>query len=66
MQRCFDDDGFDFATAKTRDGPSLRPRHNGYMGFQSAASARLNAGLIDKDASAAIIADLNRLYRESQ
>ncbi|MBK8084881.1 MAG: carbohydrate ABC transporter substrate-binding protein [Devosia sp.] len=59
-------DGFYRDTRATLEGAFLRPRHNGYMGFQSAASARLNAGLIDGEPAATVIADLNRLYRESQ
>lgn len=59
-------DGFYTDTRKTLEGAWVRPRHNGYMGFQSAASARLNAGLIGRDNAATIVADLNRLYRESQ
>src|SRR5690606_21654970 len=52
-------------TRKTLEGAYLRPRHNGYMAFQDAASKRLNAGLIDREAPAAILADINRLFRES-
>jgi multiple sugar transport system substrate-binding protein len=53
------------ATRKTLDGAWLRPRHRGYMAFQDAAGRRLNAGLIGREAPAAIVADLNRLFRES-
>lgn len=59
-------DGFYRDTRATLEGAFLRPRHDGYMGFQAAASARLNAGLIEGEAAATVIADLNRLYRESQ
>ncbi|SER47013.1 carbohydrate ABC transporter substrate-binding protein, CUT1 family [Faunimonas pinastri] len=53
------------ATRETLEGSYLRPRHNGYMPFQHAASERLNAGLKAREDGAAVIADLNRLYRES-
>ena len=59
-------DGFYRDTRATLEGAFLRPRHDGYMGFQAAAAARLNAGLIEGEAAATVIADLNRLYRESQ
>lgn len=52
-------------TRATLDGAWMRPRHNGYMAFQEAASNRLNAGLIEHHAPAAIVADLNNLFRES-
>jgi multiple sugar transport system substrate-binding protein len=35
------------------------------MAFQAAASQRLNQGLLARETPAAIVADLNRLYRES-
>jgi len=52
-------------TRKTLEGAYVRPRHNGYMAFQDAASKRLNAGLINREAAATILADVDRLYRES-
>lgn len=52
-------------TRKTLEAAYVRPRHQGYMAFQDAASKRLNAGLIGREAPAAIVADLNRLFRES-
>lgn len=57
--------GFYRDTRKTLEGSWLRPRHNGYMPFQDAASRRLNAGLISAEAPASIVAALNALYRES-
>lgn len=53
------------ATRKTLEGAYVRPRHNGYMAFQDAASKRLNAGLIAREAPATILADLDHLLRES-
>ncbi len=52
-------------TRKTLDAAWVRPRHKGYMGFQDAASKRLNAGLLGREAAATVIADLNRLFQES-
>ena len=52
-------------TRRTLEGSWLRPRHNGYMGFQDAGSKRLNAGLMSGEAPADIVAALNALYRES-
>lgn len=52
-------------TRKTLEGAYVRPRHNGYMAFQDAASKRLTAGLAAREAPATILADLDRLFRES-
>ena len=52
-------------TRKTLAAAYVRPRHTGYMAFQDAASKRLNAGLIGREKPAAIVADLNRMFRES-
>lgn len=57
--------GFYRDTRQTLERAYMRPRHNGYMAFQDAASKRLNAGLIAREAPSAIVDDLNRLYRES-
>ena len=53
------------ATRRTLEAAFVRPRHAGYMAFQDAASKRLNAGLLSGERPAAIVADLDRLYRES-
>lgn len=58
-------DGFYRDTRATLEASWVRPRHNGYMAFQDAASKRLNAGLLGKEAPALIVAEINRLYRES-
>ncbi|HEU4987782.1 MAG TPA: extracellular solute-binding protein [Rhizobiaceae bacterium] len=52
-------------TRATLEGAWLRPRHDGYMSFQEAASERLNQGLTGKHAAGAVIDDLNRLFRGS-
>jgi len=54
------------ATRATLDGAWLRPRHNGYVGFQQAASLRLNEALLGGESAEGFIAGLNRLYRESR
>jgi len=52
-------------TRKTLEGAYVRPRHNGYMAFQDAASKRLTTGLVAREAPATILADLDHLFRES-
>ena len=58
-------DGFYRDTRKTLEGAYVRPRHNGYMAFQDAASQRLNAGLLERENAPAIVEAINALYRES-
>jgi multiple sugar transport system substrate-binding protein len=53
-------------TRATLEASWVRPRHDGYMGFQQAASERINAGLKVGEKGEAVVADLNRLFRESQ
>jgi len=53
------------ATRATLEGAWVRPRHKGYMGFQHAASLRLNLALAAGEPADALLADLNRLFRES-
>ncbi|MHC1550943.1 extracellular solute-binding protein [Phyllobacterium sp. K27] len=53
------------ATRATLEGAWLRPRHDGYMGFQKAASIRINQGLKAMEKSLAVVEDLNRLFRNS-
>ncbi|WP_442579539.1 extracellular solute-binding protein [Mesorhizobium sp. ASY16-5R] len=57
--------GFYRNTRKTLEGAWVRPRHDGYMGFQQAASDRINAGLVAGDAARTVVADLNKLFRKS-
>jgi len=47
------------------EGAYVRPRHNGYMAFQDAASQRLNAGLINRETAGSIFADIDRMFRQS-
>lgn len=56
---------FYFATRTTLEGAWVRPRHNGYMAFQQAASDRLNAGLSERHEARNVVDDLNRLFRQS-
>jgi multiple sugar transport system substrate-binding protein len=53
------------ATRATLEGAWVRPRHDGYMAFQQAASDRINAGLAEQHDAARVVADLNRLFQES-
>lgn len=52
-------------TRATLEDAWVRPRHDGYMPFQQAASDRINKGLIDGDDARHVIGDLNRLFRQS-
>lgn len=53
------------ATRATLEGAWVRPRHDGYMPFQHAASLRLNAGLQSAEPARAIVQALNTMFRES-
>jgi len=53
------------ATRATLESAWVRPRHDGYMAFQQAASDRLNQGLAGRQDARLVIADINRLFRES-
>lgn len=54
------------ATRATLDRAWVRPRHDGYMPFQHAASERINAALRGGEPAAEAIAALNQLYRPSR
>ncbi|CAN5430663.1 membrane protein [soil metagenome] len=49
-------------TYDTLDGASLRPRHDGAIAFQTAASRRLRAGLEAGDGADAVLDDLQALF----
>jgi multiple sugar transport system substrate-binding protein len=53
------------ATRATLQAAWVRPRHDGYMPFQHAASERLNAGLQAGEGAGSVLAGLNRMFRES-
>ena len=53
------------ATRNTLEGAWLRPRHDGYMAFQQAASERINEGLAGRHDAGQVVDDLNRLFRGS-
>lgn len=53
------------ATRRTLDGAWVRPRHNGYMGFQQAGSELLVEALAARRPPASVVDDLNRLFRLS-
>lgn len=68
----WDDDGVNLAvggfyrnTRRTLEGSFLRPRHDGYMAFQAAASERISAALRDGEEGEEPVADLNRMFRAS-
>ncbi|WP_091576931.1 extracellular solute-binding protein [Mesorhizobium qingshengii] len=52
-------------TRATLEGAWVRPRHDGYMVFQQAASDRILSGMTSRHQSRQVVADLNRLFRES-
>ena len=54
--------GFYAATLATAEAALLRPRFDGYVAFQTAASARIRAG----GDEAATLADIRRLWREAR
>jgi len=47
------------------EGAWLRPRHDGYMPFQEAASQRINQALTSQEPAAKAVADLNNLFVKS-
>lgn len=53
------------ATRATLEGAWVRPRHDGYMPFQHAASLRLNAGLQTGESAREIVRVLNAMFVES-
>ncbi len=53
------------ATRATLECAWVRPRHDGYMAFQQAASDRINLGLAERQDAGRVVADLNRLFRQS-
>lgn len=70
--QAWDDDAVNAATADfyratraTLERAWVRPRHDGYMAFQQAASDRINAGLQRKETARVVVDDLNRLFVES-
>lgn len=52
-------------TRATLEGAWLRPRHDGYMAFQQAASDRINEALSERHDAGRVVDDLNRLFRAS-
>ena len=53
------------ATRRTLEGAWLRPRHDGYMPFQEAASQRINAAVTGTEPASKAVADLNDLFVQS-
>jgi len=58
--------GFYRNTAATLEAAYVRPRHDGYIAFQAAASAILRDGLAGGEPHAAILDRLQRRYSESR
>ncbi|KRB59473.1 ABC transporter substrate-binding protein [Rhizobium sp. Root708] len=52
-------------TRKTLEGAWLRPRHDGYMPFQEAASQRINQAVTGTERAVVAIDDLNQLFEKS-
>ena len=57
--------GFYRNTRPTLEGAWLRPRHDGYMPFQEAASQRINQAVTSREPAVRAIADLNDLFVKS-
>lgn len=57
--------GFYRNTRATLEAAWVRPRHDGYMAFQQAASDRINDGLVGRHDAVSVVDDINRLFRES-
>ena len=57
--------GFYRNTRRTLEGAWLRPRHDGYMPFQEAASERINQAVTGREPAGKAIADLNALFLKS-
>lgn len=53
------------ATRATLEAAWVRPRHDGYMGFQQAASDRLNEGMLQRQSAKTVVDDINRLFAGS-
>jgi len=58
--------GFYRATARTLEAAWVRPRHRGYIAFQTEASAILRAGLADGAAETALMGRLQDRYAASR
>jgi multiple sugar transport system substrate-binding protein len=58
--------GFYQDTRATLEGAWVRPRHDGYMSFQHAASGLINEVLLSRLRCELCISELNRLFRDSQ
>lgn len=54
------------STADTLEAAYVRPRHNGYIGFQTRASALLREAFDSRRPAAAVVTELQTLYRASR
>ena len=57
--------GFYRDTLATLTGAWVRPRHDGYMGFQAAAAQRLLVALQVGEPGRTVVSEINRMFRES-
>lgn len=57
--------GFYRETRATLNHAWVRPRHDGYMPFQHAASVRMSEALPGSEPARSIISDINNMYRAS-
>jgi len=57
--------GFYRHTRATLEGGYIRPRHDGYMGFQAEASERINQALRKGEEADRVLADLNSAFKGS-
>jgi multiple sugar transport system substrate-binding protein len=53
------------ATRATLEASWVRPRHDGYMPFQHAASERINRALQARERAAGVVDELNAMFRAS-
>jgi multiple sugar transport system substrate-binding protein len=53
------------ATRATLEGAWVRPRHDGYMGFQEAGAEAINQALTKGGDGDRLVAELNRMFRQS-
>jgi hypothetical protein len=53
-------------TRATLEGSMLRPRHDGYMAFQSESARVISEGLLAKTRAKCIVEDINRLMRDAR
>lgn len=58
--------GFYGGTLETAETAWVRPRFDGYIAFQAAASARIRAGLAEREPSASVLSAVRDLWRAAR